>query len=55
MAVDEFVNHPKKRHCRRRNEPPVGSLPANLAAAAVNEMLFLRAALFVVGLDFRQG
>ena len=49
MAVGEFVpNRPKKRHCRRRNEPPVGSLPANLAAAAVNEMFFL-------GLDFRQG
>ena len=41
MAVGEFVpNRPKKRHCRRRNEPPVGSLPASLAAAAVNEMLF---------------
>jgi len=39
LAVGEFVpNRPKKRHCRRRNEPPVGSLPVNLAAAAVNEM-----------------
>ena len=56
MAVGEYVpNRPGKRHCRRRNEPPVGSLPANLAAAAVNEMFFLPAALFVVGLDFRQG
>ena len=39
LAVGEFVpNSQKNRHCRRRNEPPVGSLPVNLAAAAVNEM-----------------
>jgi hypothetical protein len=56
LAVGGSVpNRPKKRHCRRRNEPPVGSLPANLAAAAVNKMLFLLAARFVVGLDFPQG
>ena len=50
MAAGEFVpNRPEKRHCRRRSEPPVNSLLANLAAAAVDEMFVLLAALFVVG------
>ena len=51
MAVGGFVpTRLKKRHRRRPNEPPVGSLPADLAAAAVNEMFFPLAAVFVVGL-----
>jgi hypothetical protein len=53
MAVGEFVpSRLKKRHRRRPDEPPVGSLPANFAAAAVNEMFFPLAALFVVGARF---
>src|SRR4030095_11659421 len=40
MAAGEFVpTRPKKRHRRRVNEPPVGSLSANLAAGKVNELL----------------
>jgi hypothetical protein len=38
MAAGEFVpSRPEKLHRRRPNEPPVRSLPSDLAAAAVNE------------------
>jgi hypothetical protein len=41
LAVGEFVPARLKESRRHRpNEPPVGSLPANLAAATVNEMFF---------------
>ena len=50
LAVGEFVPARLKESRRRRpNEPPVGSLPANRAAATVNEMFFPLAVVFVVG------
>jgi hypothetical protein len=56
LAVGEFVpNRPKKRHCRRQDESPVDSLPANLAAAAANEIFPLLAAVFRLGLDCGKG
>ena len=51
MAAGEFVpTRPKKRHRRRANESPVGSLSDNLAVAAMCETFIPLATVFVVGL-----
>jgi hypothetical protein len=52
LAVGEFVPTRLKKPHHRPDESAVGSLPANLAAAEVNETLFSLVAVFAVAAGF---